>query len=144
ARRRQERAETRLWLEKLQVVPNDTEAVLARLSGGNQQKIMLARALRLRPRGLILDEPTPGVDVGAEAGIHRVRPDAARDGAAVLVISSDPEELLTLCDHIHVLVRGVALPAFTADALTPDELTAITVRSDIAVARSAPAGDAAS
>jgi ribose transport system ATP-binding protein len=116
------------WLERLGVVPPDPEAMLLTLSGGNQQKVMLGRALRLNPRVLVLDEPTQGVDVGAKAAIHGIVKDSARDGAAVLVASTESEELVGLCDRIVVLAHGRVRGTFTADDLTADALTELTIR----------------
>jgi ribose transport system ATP-binding protein len=76
------------------------------LSGGNQQKVVLAKWLLRRPEVLILDEPTRGVDVGAKAEIHALLRRAAEGGMAVLVVSSDLPELLAACDRIVVLSRG--------------------------------------
>lgn len=76
------------------------------LSGGNQQKVVLAKWLLRRPAVLILDEPTRGVDVGAKAEIHALLRRAAADGMAILVVSSDLPELLAICDRIAVLSRG--------------------------------------
>src|SRR5690606_32632835 len=76
------------------------------LSGGNQQKVLLARWLLADPRVLIVDEPTRGVDVGAKAEVHdRIR-DLARHGTAVLVISSDLPEVLSLADRVVVMAEG--------------------------------------
>ncbi len=75
-------------------------------SGGNQQKIVIAKWLGLRPRVIVLDEPTRGVDVGAKAEIHRLVRELADEGTAVLVISSDLPELLELSDVIHVIRDG--------------------------------------
>jgi ribose transport system ATP-binding protein len=76
------------------------------LSGGNQQKVVLARWLLARPKVLILDEPTRGIDVGARYEIYTLIDDLASQGAAVLVISSDTEEIIGLCDRILVMSRG--------------------------------------
>jgi ribose transport system ATP-binding protein len=127
-RKRRERAEANEWLDKLDVVPRDTEARLINLSGGNQQKVMLARALRLDPRVLVLDEPTQGVDVGAKASIHAIVRQAAAGGTGVLVASTESEELLGLCDRVIVLVEGVAAGSIQAVDVTPDELTEMTMR----------------
>jgi ABC-type sugar transport system ATPase subunit len=76
------------------------------LSGGNQQKILLARWLLVNPRVLIVDEPTRGVDVGAKAEVHQLLRDFTQEGRAVVMISSDLPEVLTLCDRIYVMRAG--------------------------------------
>ncbi len=76
------------------------------LSGGNQQKLLFARSLSLKPRLLILDEPTRGVDIGAKQEIYRKIEGIAAEGVALLVISSELPELLALCDRIAVLHEG--------------------------------------
>ena len=89
------------------------------LSGGNQQKVALARWLMTDPRVLILDEPTQGVDVGAKAEIHATIADLAARGVAILLISSELPELLGLCDRVAVMRAGTicgVLPGATADA----------------------------
>jgi ribose transport system ATP-binding protein len=133
-RKKAERDEALKWLHELDVVPKDTEARLITLSGGNQQKVMLARALRLDPRLLVLDEPTQGVDVGAKAAIHAIVEQAAQAGAAVLVMSTESEELLGLCNRIIVLINGRAARSFTPDEITADELTELTMREDLSAA----------
>jgi ABC-type sugar transport system ATPase subunit len=96
---RQEREDARRWVEKLRIRCSGTEAAPDSLSGGNQQKLLLARALRHRSAVLLLDEPTAGVDVGAKAEIHDIICQQADDGAAVLLASSELPELLHLCDR---------------------------------------------
>ena len=94
------------------------------LSGGNQQKVLLARWLRAGTRVLLLDEPTRGVDVVAKAEIHNVIREAAANGMGVLVASSDLPELLTLCDRIYVMRAGaIAGEVLAADADTTRLLT---------------------
>ena len=105
-RHRAERSDVDTWLGMLDVRPRDQTLGAMRLSGGNQQKVLLARWLRIQPRVLILDEPTQGVDVGAKAEIHRRILDAARDGAGVLVCSTDTAELVRVCDRVLVMQRG--------------------------------------
>ena len=79
---------------------------VGRLSGGNQQKVVIGRWLNRKPKLLILDEPTRGVDIGARAEIHRLVRELARDGMAVITISSEPDELPDLCDRVLVMAEG--------------------------------------
>jgi len=90
---------------RLAVKADDRQAVKT-LSGGNQQKVVLAKWLLTRPEVLILDEPTRGIDVGAKFEIHQLILDLADQGAGVLVISSEIEELTGLCDRILIMSRG--------------------------------------
>ncbi|MFG2635476.1 sugar ABC transporter ATP-binding protein [Streptomyces sp. NPDC048362] len=92
------------------------------LSGGNQQKVLLARWLALHPRVLLLDEPTRGIDVGAKAEVQALVDELADDGLAVLLISSDPEELIEGSDRVLVLKDGAVVRELTGDAVTEDEL----------------------
>jgi rhamnose transport system ATP-binding protein len=94
------------WIERLAIRAPGSEVPIDRLSGGNQQKLLLARALRHRPRLLLLDEPTAGVDVGAKAEIHQLIRELAAAGAAVVVASSELPELLALCDRVIGLYMG--------------------------------------
>jgi ribose transport system ATP-binding protein len=125
--RHAERADAEVWLHKLEVVPPKSEAIIATLSGGNQQKVMLARALRLEPRALVLDSPTQGVDVGSKASIHAFIREAAALGAAVVVASPESEELSLLCDRIVVLSDG-EVRAVCPRGTSGDELTELTLR----------------
>jgi len=92
-------AEWRIKASSLDAAPDS-------LSGGNQQKVVLARWLATRPRVLLLDEPTKGVDVGAKYEIHGIVRRVAAEGAACLVVSSDLPELLALADRILVMREG--------------------------------------
>jgi len=101
------------------------EQKLRTLSGGNQQKVMFARAVAGPLRALLLDEPTRGVDVGAKFDIYTLLRELAAAGAAVLIVSSDQEELLHICSRIVVMREGrVAMTASTA-TLTPQKLLAL-------------------
>jgi len=97
-------------------------ALITSLSGGNQQKAVLARWLQLKPRILLLDEPTQGVDVGARAEIFRLVRQAVAAGSSAIVVSSDFEELIEVCDRIAVLAAGRVAQWFTADGLTAAQL----------------------
>ena len=100
------------------------ETPVGRLSGGNQQKVVIARWLASRPKVLILDEPTRGVDIGARAEIHRLIRKLAREGMAVLVISSEPEELPDLCDRALVMAEGRIVGELAGEALTRQRIIA--------------------
>lgn len=106
---RQRRAEAALALarcQRLRIRAASLEALPGTLSGGNQQKLLLARWLDDRCRVLLLDEPTRGIDVATKAEIHRLIRQVAASGAAVLLVSSDMPELLSLADRVVVLCRG--------------------------------------
>jgi ABC-type sugar transport system ATPase subunit len=97
------------------------------LSGGNQQKVLLGRALLHDPAVLLLDEPTRGVDVGARDEVHRLLLDQAARGKAVVVASSDLDELLALADRIVVLARGRVTASFTRGAWSAEAVMAAAV-----------------
>ena len=104
--RAKERLEVQALFTRLRVRTPSLDAVTAGLSGGNQQKVVLAKWLAMRPSLLILDEPTRGVDVGAKAEIHALIGELAAQGTAILVISSELPEVLTLSERILVLREG--------------------------------------
>src|SRR6516165_10355738 len=110
-----ERAKTRSLLKVLSVEPPVPSAKVENLSGGNQQKVLFARWLFRNPRVLILDEPTRGVDVAARAAIHRLINNLAAEGAAVLLISSEIEEVIGLAHRVLVMRRGSVTREFGAD-----------------------------
>ena len=91
------------WIAALDIRPASPDALIRNLSGGNQQKVLLARWLLTEPRLLILDEPTRGIDIGAKAQIQKLVVDLAADGMAVLFISAELEEVLRLSDRVAVL-----------------------------------------
>lgn len=92
--------------QEVGVNTEDMKMLIGSLSGGNQQKVVIARWLAQKPKLLILDEPSRGVDVGARAEIHRVIRELAANGTAVVAISSDSEELVDLCDRVIVMNEG--------------------------------------
>jgi len=115
------------WAERLEVQPPLLDRRMEKFSGGNQQKAVLARWLRTEPDVLLLDEPTQGVDVGAKAAIYRHVREAADDGMAVLVASSDAEELVHLCDRVLVFRSGNVAVELRGNTLTEDRLVAETL-----------------
>ena len=105
------RAAARRWIEALRVRAAGPAQPVAGLSGGNQQKVALARLLHQEADVLLLDEPTRGIDVGSKAEIYRLVGDLAARGKAVLMVSSYLPELLGICDRLAVMTRGVLSPA---------------------------------
>jgi ribose transport system ATP-binding protein len=99
-------AESGPWLEKLSVRCRDADQPIGALSGGNQQKVAIARLLHADVDVLLLDEPTRGIDVGSRAEIYRVIDELAKAGKAILLVSSYLPELLGTCDRIAVMCRG--------------------------------------
>jgi ABC-type sugar transport system ATPase subunit len=97
------------------------DALVKTLSGGNQQKVVMAKWLATHPRILLLDEPTRGVDVGARTEIYRIVREQAQAGMAVLVISSELEEL-GICDRVLVVVEGRVVGELTGPAISEQSL----------------------
>ena len=128
--RRGERGEILDWIERLGIVTQGPDAPIQSLSGGNQQKVLVARALRTRPKLLVLDDPTQGIDIGARAQIHEVVQRCAADGIGILLISTDSDELAGLADRILILARGRCArvlrrgPAVTAKLIDVSQLEA--------------------
>ncbi|MFG1967499.1 sugar ABC transporter ATP-binding protein [Nonomuraea sp. NPDC049028] len=110
-------------IDQFKVKTDQGTAPITSLSGGNQQKVLIARALAARPSVLLLDEPSKGVDVGARAEIYRLIRQAASDGVAIVVVSSEVPELLGLCDRVIVLSKGSVVSELDARTTTPEDLT---------------------
>jgi len=106
-RQHDERALVEAWMEKINIVPRDPGRPLPKFSGGNQQKVILARVLSLSPKLLVLTEPTAGVDVGAREAIYEViRSEVVERQLAVVVASSDIQDLVALCHRVLVIRHG--------------------------------------
>lgn len=120
--RRSETAEARRWASLLGVVPADPERLLFSLSGGNQQKVVLARWLRCGADVLLLDEPTNGVDTGAKRGIYRALAETAAAGGAIVLSSSDLEELSAVCSRVLVMRDGVVCTELRGASVNPDTI----------------------
>lgn len=127
---RSERREVRPWLDRLGVVPSEPEMSFGALSGGNQQKVVLARWLRCGARAFLLEEPTNGVDQGAKHAIYEALSDVAAAGAGVLVSSSDAEELCAICDRVIVMADGRVRAECAGPNLTVDGLLAESLKAD--------------
>jgi ABC-type sugar transport system ATPase subunit len=110
------------WSERLDVVSAGPSAPISTLSGGNQQKVVLARCLALEPSVLVLCEPTAGVDIGTRVSIYQIIADLAATGLTVIVASSDEGDLLALCTRVLVLRDGVVAEELPAEGLTKNVL----------------------
>jgi ABC-type sugar transport system ATPase subunit len=119
-----ERSKAWTLLERLSISAPSPSARVTTLSGGNQQKVLFAKWLLLAPHVLVLDEPTRGVDVGARAAIHRLITDLADQGVAILLISSELEEVLGLAHRVLVIRRGAITREFPADPPLADVMEA--------------------
>ncbi|HBZ44629.1 MAG TPA: sugar ABC transporter ATP-binding protein [Maritimibacter sp.] len=117
------RRDAKLLGEQFEVRPNDPELNLGNLSGGNAQKVLIARWLKREPRLLLLDEPTQGVDVGTRANIFKAIKAAAADGMSVICASSDAEQLAELCDRVLVFARGQIVEELTGPQVNKDQIT---------------------
>ena len=115
--------------ERLDVRPRASNSIVRFLSGGNQQKVVLARWLASGARVFVLDDPTVGVDVGARSEIYGLVAELATAGAGVLLCSNEPSELLGMCDRILVMVRGSIVADLAAAGLELEELLAVTTGS---------------
>jgi len=134
---RSERRDAALWLDRLDVTPRDPERVFASLSGGNQQRVVIARLLRSGARVLLLDEPSFGVDAGARQALYSQLRTLTARGAAVVVSSSDAEELSLYADRILVMGDGKVCRELPGSS-SIDEIFDQTVRATASA--SAPAG----
>ncbi|RII20301.1 Ribose import ATP-binding protein RbsA [Streptomyces sp. YIM 130001] len=110
------------FMKRLQIKASSPHQKVGELSGGNQQKVLLARWLAMQPKVLLLDEPTRGIDVGAKAEVQKLIDELAEDGLGVLLISSDMEELVEGSDRVVVLKDGGVIAELAGDQVTEDML----------------------
>ncbi len=120
-----EAARAAVLKDRMGVVVEDVGHPISSLSGGNQQRVLVARLLENRPRVLILDEPTRGVDVGAKAQIYKTLRQLGDGGMALLVISSELVEIVGLCDRVYVLRDGEIVRELTGDDITEEAIIAV-------------------
>jgi len=113
------------YVDRLAVKTPSVGAEVSSLSGGNQQKVALARWLATRPSILILDEPTQGVDVGAKAEIHAIMSQLAEQGTAILMISSELPEILGMSDRVAVMHRGKLVGTLSRGDATAEKILAM-------------------
>ncbi|MCA8990289.1 MAG: sugar ABC transporter ATP-binding protein, partial [Planctomycetaceae bacterium] len=118
------------WMQRMQVRAAGQSQPVGELSGGNQQKVAIARVLYQHASILLLDEPTRGIDVGTKAEIYRLMGELARDGHAVIFVSSYLTELLAVCDRIAVMSRGRLRAVRNAADWTSEDIMSIAVAGD--------------
>lgn len=114
-----ERAIVTRWMDRFAIVPSDPERPLPRFSGGNQQKVMLARVLSRSPKILVLTEPTAGVDIGAREMLYELlRSESRQRDLTVIVASSDTNDLLELCHRVVILRDGRVVGSLVGDEIS--------------------------
>jgi len=118
------------WIDALDIRPADPDRPAGTLSGGNQQKVLLARLLALSPRVLVLDEPTRGIDVGAKVEIQNLVAELADNGLSVMFISAELEEVLRVASRVAILRAGRVVETLPAEALTVDSLLALVAQAE--------------
>lgn len=128
--RRMIRATTEALIAALDIRPPNPDAITRFLSGGNQQKVVLARWIARRARVFLFDEPTIGVDIAARREIYRLIEKLVHEGAAVVISSSDPQELVNVCCRIAVMMRGRIVRTLSIENLGVDQLVAATTGAD--------------
>jgi simple sugar transport system ATP-binding protein len=126
----QQRELSRSWVDALDIRPADIERPAGTLSGGNQQKVLLARLLALSPRVLVLDEPTRGIDVGAKVQVQNLVNELADNGLSVMFISAELEEVLRVAQRVAIMLGGRILETVPCDDLSIDSLTALVAQPD--------------
>jgi ABC-type sugar transport system ATPase subunit len=122
-----ERKQTLAELEKLHTNFRDTSQLITELSGGNQQKVIFSRVLQCRPKVVVLDEPTRGVDVGAKFEIYQILLQLAEQGLGILLVSSDLPELMALSDRVVVLSEGTQTGVLTEHEIQEEKIMALAV-----------------
>lgn len=120
--RRRERRAVLEWIERLDIRPPDPNRQYGLLSGGNQQKVLLAKWFGIEPRVVFMDDPTSGVDIGARYAIYDLIRAHARTGAGFVICSSDIEDLVAVCDRVLALVGGGIAEELEGAAISESEL----------------------
>jgi rhamnose transport system ATP-binding protein len=117
-----ERTAAQTWTQRLQVKAGRLDDPVSTLSGGNQQKVVLAKWLSTAPKVLIVDEPTRGIDVGTKAEVHRLMSQLASEGVGVLMVSSELPEVLGMADRVLVMHEGRLVSEIARDAATEESV----------------------
>ena len=125
---RREAVDATDWLRRLNVIPADPSALFSNLSGGNQQKTVLARWLRCGARVFLLEEPSAGIDIGAKQAIYELLTAVADEGATVVITSTDVEEVCSICDRVLVMRNGRIAAALEREDRVPERVLAESIR----------------
>ncbi len=125
-----EAATARRYRDRLRIRTSSIQAPAEALSGGNQQKVVLSKWLNTRPRVLILDEPTRGIDVGAKADVHQMIDELAREGMAIILISSDLPEVVAMSDRVLVMREGRQMGILDRSQATQERILAAAMGQD--------------
>ncbi len=137
-RRHMERAIASSFIDKLRVRTPSLDQEVGKLSGGNQQKVVLSRWLAAKPKVLILDEPTRGIDVGAKAEIYRLIDDLANEGLGIMFISSELPEILGLSDRIYVMQHGRITGELSGAKATEEAVLKLAMADQLSAAQTVP------
>jgi rhamnose transport system ATP-binding protein len=116
--------------DRLRIRTSSVDTAVEQLSGGNQQKTMLAKWLNTEPTVLILDEPTRGIDVGAKAEVHQIIESLAKSGIAIILISSDLPEVIAMSDRVLVMREGRQVGIFAGSEATEERIVATAVGAE--------------
>lgn len=120
--RQKERGLAQEFVKKLNIKTSSYFQLVMSLSGGNQQKVMVAKWLAINPKILILDEPTRGIDVGAKAEIHNLLRELAKSGIGIILISSEMPEIIGMCDRVLVMREGRIRGELSGDQITEENI----------------------
>jgi erythritol transport system ATP-binding protein len=127
--RPREREKVRAMIQSLAIKVSNAEQPVTALSGGNQQKVVIARSLLTGPLVLMMDEPTRGIDIGAKSDVFRIMCDLAREGVAVLFVSSELKEVVAMADRALVMARGRITADLAREQITESALASAAVAS---------------
>jgi ribose transport system ATP-binding protein len=112
----------REYVDKLRIKTPSTAQLVKNLSGGNQQKVVIGKWLATRPKVIILDEPTKGIDIGSKAAVHGFISELAAEGLSIIMVSSELPEILGMSDRVLVMRRGRLRGEFTRAEATSEKL----------------------
>jgi ABC-type sugar transport system ATPase subunit len=115
------------FIDTLNIRPPDQEFPTLTMSGGNQQKVVIAKSLSTEPQILIMDEPTRGIDVGAKEEVYAIIKALAAEGKAIVLVSSELPEILSLCDRIIVMNKGSVVGELSNEEATEERIMALSV-----------------